>query len=65
MAYTYIGKDQGVGIAEVAVGASTTSKAVEISIDSAKIKQGEAWRRSIRSAPTSAPPLGPRLEVDL
>jgi len=42
VAYTYIGKDQGVGIAEVAVGSSTTSKAVEISIDSAKIKQGEA-----------------------
>ncbi len=42
MAYTYIGKDQGVGISEIAVGASTTSKAVEISIDSEKIKQGEA-----------------------
>ena len=42
MAYTYIGKNQGVGSSEIAVGASTTSKAVEISIDSAKIKQGEA-----------------------
>ena len=42
MAYTYIGKNQGVGISEVVVGASTTSKAVEISIDSAKIKQGDA-----------------------
>ena len=42
MAYTYIGKDQGAGASEIAVGASTTSKAVEISIDSAKITQGEA-----------------------
>lgn len=37
MAYKYIGLDNGVPATEIATGNSTTSKAIEISIDTAKV----------------------------
>lgn len=42
MAYTYVGIDPSKGAVDISVAASTTSKAVEISVDSAKVTRAEA-----------------------
>ncbi len=42
MAYTYVGIDASLGEKDISVASSTTSKAVEISVDSAKVTKAQA-----------------------
>jgi hypothetical protein len=42
MAYTYVGIDPSKGEKDISIDSSTTSKAVEISVDSAKVTKAQA-----------------------